>query len=116
MKEIVTLIIIALVALFVDQTIAKLLDYLEAVGLVVQIAASHHQQPLQPPQHQLWPRIVMESPLPIGIAVASQRHAMSMKEIVTVIVIALEVLFVELTIVRQLAYLEAIGPVVQIAA
>ena len=40
MKEIVTLIIIALVALFVDQTIAKLLDYLEAVGLVVQIAAS----------------------------------------------------------------------------
>ena len=58
----------------------------------------------------------MESPLPIGIAVASQRHAMSMKEIVTVIVIALEVLFVELTIVRHLAYLEAIGPVVQIAA
>ena len=40
MKEIVTLIVIALVALFVDQTIAKLLDYLEAVGLVVQIAAS----------------------------------------------------------------------------
>ena len=38
MKEIVILIVIALVALFVDQTIAKLLDYLEAVGLVVQIA------------------------------------------------------------------------------
>ena len=37
MKEIVILIVIALVALFVDQTIAKLLDYLEAVGLVVQI-------------------------------------------------------------------------------
>jgi len=39
MKEIVILIEIALEVLFVDQTIAKLLDYLEAVGLVVQIAA-----------------------------------------------------------------------------
>jgi len=58
----------------------------------------------------------MESQLPIGIAVASQRHAMSMKEIVTLIVIALEVLFVETTIVRQLDYLEAIGIVVPIAA
>ena len=47
---------------------------------------------------------------------AFQRHAMSMKETVTLIVIALEVLFVEITIVRQLDYLEAIGIVVPIAA
>ena len=39
MKEIVTLIVIALEVLFVDQTIVKLLHYLEAVGLVLQIAA-----------------------------------------------------------------------------
>ena len=39
MKEIVILIVIALEVLFVDQTIVKLLDYLEAVGLVLQIAA-----------------------------------------------------------------------------
>ena len=40
MKEIVTLIEIALEVLYVDQTIARQLDYLEAVGLVLQIAAS----------------------------------------------------------------------------
>ena len=58
----------------------------------------------------------MESPIPIGIAAASQKHAMSMKEIVTLIVIALEVSFVEQTIARQLDYPEATGLVAQIAA
>ena len=39
MKEIVTLIVIALEVSFVEQTIARQLDYLEATGLVAQIAA-----------------------------------------------------------------------------
>ena len=58
----------------------------------------------------------MESLQPTGRVVPLPINVMSMKEIVTLIVIALEVLFVEQTIVRQLDCLEVIGLVVQIAA
>ena len=52
----------------------------------------------------------------IGVVVLPQVHVMSMKEIVTLIVTALEVLYVEMTIVGQLPCPEAIGQVSQIAA
>ena len=58
----------------------------------------------------------MESLQPTGLVVASPINAMSMKEIVTMIVIALEILYVVQTTVRQLDYLGVVGLVVQIVA
>ena len=58
----------------------------------------------------------MESLQPTGLVVPSPINAMSMKEIVTLIAIALEVLYVVQTTVRQLDYLGVVGLVLQIVA
>ena len=58
----------------------------------------------------------MESLQPTGAVVTLPVNAMSMKEIVIQIMIALELLYVEQTTVGQLDYLEVVGPVAQIAA
>ena len=58
----------------------------------------------------------MESLPPTGAVVTLPVNAMSMKEIVILIVIALELLYAGQTTVGQLVYLEVVGLVVQIAA
>ena len=58
----------------------------------------------------------MESLQPTGVVVPLPINAMSMKEIVILIVIALELLYAGQTTVGQLVYLEVVGLVVQIAA
>ena len=58
----------------------------------------------------------MESQQPTGVVVPLPINAMSMKEIVILIVIALELLYAGQTTVGQLVYLEVVGLVVQIAA
>ena len=58
----------------------------------------------------------MESLRPIGNVVLPPNHAKSIKEIVTLIVTAQEILFVEKTIARLLDYQGALGLVMQIVA
>jgi len=58
----------------------------------------------------------MASLQPTGHAALLPTNVMSMKEIVTLIVTALEVLYAEATIAGQLDYLEVIGSVLPIAA
>jgi len=116
-KVIVMSIVIALQAFNVEQTIViETSRRLEVIGTAWQTVVLHHPPPQRLPRDQLWPRIAMESLQPTGLVVASPINAMSMKEIVTMIVIALEILYVVQTTVRQLDYLGVVGLVVQIAA
>jgi len=109
--------VIVQLAFNVEQTIViETFRQLEVIGLSKLTVVLHHPPSQRPPQDQQWPRIAMESLQPTGAVVTLPVNAMSMKEIVIQIMIALELLYVEQTTVGQLDYLEVVGPVAQIAA
>lgn len=116
-KVIVMSIVIALLAFNVEQTIViETSRRLEVIGTAWPTVVLHHPPSQRLPQDQQWPLIAMESLQPTGVVVPLPINAMSMKEIVILIVIALELLYAGQTTVGQLDYLEVVGLVVQIAA
>jgi len=111
------MIVIALLAFIVDQTIViETSQRQEVIGTSWQTVVLHHPPSQRLPKDQQWPRIAMESLQQTGLVVPPPINVTSMKEIVTLIEIALEVLYVVQTTVRQLDYLGVAGLVVQIAA